>query len=82
MKTIEQRIAALEQAVGIKPKATITIDPELVLNGSDLNYDVHELVTYVWHLSQNSTEFPETHMAELIQVFLEKHNTTQKSDAV
>lgn len=49
------------------------LKPEEILDGPDMNYDLHLLVGYVWAEGNQKTVFPSTHMCDLIAHFLDKH---------
>ncbi len=49
--------------------------PSDVLDGSDINTDIHQLLGYVWSVSKNNDEFPSEHFSDLAQFFLDKHRT-------
>lgn len=48
-------------------------EPAKILDGPDMNYDLRQLVGYVWAEGNQKREFPSTHMCELITHFLDKH---------
>lgn len=49
------------------------IPAEEILDGPDMNYDLHQLVGYVWAEGNHNREMPTTHMCALIDFFLKKH---------
>ncbi len=50
-------------------------NPSEVLDGADMNQDIHQLLGYVVTLgmSDPTGEMPTTHLSELATAFLEKH---------
>lgn len=50
--------------------------PEVVLDGGDMNQDLHHLLAYAWtHGSVcEEPDFPAPHLIDLIQLFLAKHS--------
>ena len=57
-----------------------TMKPETVLDGADMNQDLHQLVGYIWGLALTHAIFPSSHCAELCTFFLEKHRKETKED--
>ena len=49
-------------------------DVKRVLDGHDINQDIHYLIGYVWSLGNTEKVFPDGHCGELAQEFLKKHN--------
>jgi ribosomal protein L37AE/L43A len=47
-------------------------DVKKILDGADMNQDIHQLIGYVWTFNPNE-EFPSSHMAELAAEFLCKY---------
>ena len=67
--------------IGIKEMAQEEIDESIdkvheVLDGADMNQDIHQLVAYCWSLGVTQGTkgiFPTDHLMSLCGVFLEKH---------
>ncbi len=49
------------------------IRPAEVMDGDDMNQDLHHLLGYVWSTANTNPEFDSAHMSELIEFFLNKH---------
>lgn len=54
--------------------------PQDILNGHDMNQDIHQLLGYVWQngmLSNERTIFPSDHLAAIGEEFLRKYRTLE-----
>lgn len=54
--------------------------PEMVLDGSDMNQDIHQLMGYVWAEGNEKRVMPSEHFAHLGRVFLQKYVHVVKSN--
>lgn len=57
----------------VKVKKT-SKQPKKILDGADINQDLHYLVGYVWSLGNTKGVFPSTELSDLIEYFLDKHD--------
>ena len=51
-------------------------EPSEVLDGADMNQDLHHLIGHVWQLALVATrddDCPMSHLADLVELFLAKH---------
>ena len=55
-------------------------NPAHVLDGADMNQDIHQLIGYVFTLGckfTSSGDVPTSHLSELATAFLEKHRPSE-----
>lgn len=52
-------------------------DPKKVLDGADMNQDIHQLIGYCVALGWNEKVFPSEHCAALAEEFLRKHRKVE-----
>lgn len=55
-------------------------EPTEVLDGADINQDIHQLVGYVWTLGNTEKVFPTKHCSELCSYFLFKYGERMRRD--
>lgn len=59
----------------VKSSTTEFTKPEKVLDGADMNQDIHQLIGYCISLGWTEKVMPSTHASELATAFLDKHRT-------
>jgi len=53
-------------------------DVDRVLDGQDMNQDLHQLLGYVFSLGTTERVFPSSHLIQLAERFLEKHRKLEE----
>jgi hypothetical protein len=54
------------------------INAESVLDGADVNHDLHQLIGYCWSEGNEKRVFPASQTSTLAETFLKKHNLMPK----
>jgi len=55
------------------------LDVKNILNGPDMNYDLHELMVHLFHLGRTRRFFPDDYCSNLVTKFLRKYDEKQNS---
>ena len=73
LERCQKTLARLEGVYPVAAEAKPLQNPEIVLDGADINQDIHQLVGYCWSLGNTEKVFPSSHCSDLCEEFLKKH---------